>query len=250
MDRRHSADDAHAAIQHALDAGFQNLSIDLIFGISERNDPQWEQDLQIALSYPIQHLSCYALTSEENSILYRQIKNHKHAPIDEEQAERQYKLLVQHLKSTPFEHYEVSNFALPGFIAKHNAAYWDHTPYLGLGPAAHSFNGSSRQWNAANLTRYISHIRQGKTCEEQEQLSQLDLFNECILLGLRTRQGVDLVTLQEQFGSALTQQALYSILKRMPAQHYRLEKNHLILTDTGLWFADGIAAEGYETKEE
>ena len=200
MGRKHTAEEAMSAVQNAMEAGFQNISIDLIYGVSERTDEQWEADMETAFSLPIQHLSCYALTPEENSILYKQIQNQRHAPVDEEQATRQYQMLINAAHRTDLEHYEISNFAKPGFESKHNSSYWNHTPYLGLGPAAHSFNGNSRQWNPSNLHQYIKNISENVGHEDMEELSDTDLFNETILLSLRTSKGLDLRLVSAKYG--------------------------------------------------
>ena len=241
MGRRHTARQALKAVENALAAGFGNISIDLIFGVAERSDAQWEEDLRTALSLPIQHLSCYALTAEENSRLYKQIQQGRHAQVDDEQAARQYKLLHEHLAATDFQQYEVSNYCLPGFESRHNSAYWDHTPYLGLGPAAHSFDGTSRQWNPANLKQYMENVARGITCEEREELSPADLYNETLLLALRTREGLDLQSIRVRYGEERAQDIVNHFRERVPAGQYENTAGKLRLTAEGLWFADGIA---------
>ncbi|MCQ2284892.1 MAG: coproporphyrinogen III oxidase, partial [Bacteroidales bacterium] len=197
------------------------------------------------LRIPIQHLSCYALTPEENSILYKQIQNKKHAPVDDEQAARQYNLLLAALPHSPLQHYEVSNFAIPGFESQHNASYWDHTPYLGLGPSAHSFDGHSRQWNPSNLKQYIANIAQHQDCEDSETLTPTDLFNETILLGLRTRNGIDLDRIERQFGREHSERLLHYFTHKVRNDFYEQKESRLRLTEAGLWFADGIAADAF-----
>lgn len=246
MGRRHTSAEAIRAVDNARQAGFTNLSIDLIYGVAERTDEQWLADLRTAFSLPVQHLSCYALTPEENSILYKQIQNGRHIPVDDEQATRQYQLLLDHLQSTPFEHYEVSNFAIPGYESRHNSSYWNHTPYLGLGPAAHSFNGSSRQWNPANLNQYLSNIEQGITYDEIEMLSDEDLHNEFILLALRTKEGIDLSLFEQRFGTERRQLLQRYFHEQVSPEHYEQASHFIRLTEEGLWFADGIAGEAFE----
>ncbi len=242
MGRRHTAAEAQEAIRNARAAGFSNISLDLIYGVAERDDQQWRDDIATALRTGVTHLSCYALTPEENSILYKQIQTARHAPVDDEQAARQYEILLQALRDTAFQHYEVSNFALPGYASKHNASYWDHTPYLGLGPAAHSFNGTSRQWNAANISQYAEDVRWGNDCDERETLSPTDLFNEAILLGLRTRDGLDLEAIATRYGAENVKTLRTYFQQEVNAEHYEQQKSRLRLTEAGLWFADGIAA--------
>jgi len=241
MGRRHTAKEALVAVENARQAGFQNISIDLIFGVAERSDAQWAEDLDTAFALPVQHISCYALTAEENSRLYRQIQKGRHAPVDDEQAERQYKQLHARLSTTAFEQYEVSNYCLPGFESRHNSAYWNHTPYLGLGPAAHSFNGTSRQWNPASLKRYGENMAKGILLEEREELSPTDLYNETLLLALRTREGLDLEALRAQYGDDRTCAIVNHFQQHVPTSRYENAAGKLRLTAEGLWFADGIA---------
>ena len=241
MGRRHTAQQAIRAVENAHTAGFNNISIDLIYGVSERTDEQWDQDLDMAFRLPIQHLSCYALTEEENSRLHKQIQGGKHAPVDDEQAERQYRLLHEHLSATDFFQYEVSNYCKNGFESRHNSAYWDHTPYLGLGPAAHSFDGHSRQWNPANLKLYMENVADGRLCEEREELSPTDLCNETLLLALRTRQGLNLEALRVQYGDDFASAIVNHFREHVPASQYENAAGRLRLTAEGLWFADGTA---------
>jgi len=245
MGRRHSSAEALAAIRNAVSSGFSNISIDLIYGVSERNDEQWLEDLQTALSQPIRHLSCYALTPEENSILYQRIKQGKHAPVDDEQAARQYQQLIETIAKSGFQHYEISNFALPHFESRHNSSYWNHTPYLGLGPAAHSFNGKSRQWNPAHLQQYLRNIQDGITCEEREELSETDLYNETLLLGLRTSKGIDLQEIAARYGENQVSQLLQYFEQEVAKEHFCITESRLRLTEAGLWFADGIAGNAF-----
>lgn len=242
MGRKHSAKEAIRAIKNAQAAEFTNLSIDLIYGVAERTDEQWKEELQIAFSHNVQHLSCYALTTEENSILYKQIQSHKQIAPDEDQAARQYQILLQQLAHTPLRQYEISNFSVKGYESKHNSSYWNHTPYLGLGPAAHSFDGTNRHWNASLLATYIQDIQAGKDSNGKEMLSPSDLFNEAILLGLRTQKGLDITSLRERYGDMWVDMLLQYFQKSVPTNHYEQKENQLHLTETGLWVADGIAA--------
>ena len=244
MGRRHTANEALKAVENAA-AAFDNLSIDLIYGVSERDNAHWREDLQTALALPIRHLSCYALTPEENSILYKQIKRRSHAPVDDDLAAQQYQILLEMLPHSALQQYEISNFAIPGFESKHNSNYWNHTPYLGLGPAAHSFDGHSRQWNSANLKQYAENMAQGKDCEERENLTDDDLYNETLLLSLRTRTGVDLNAVVAQFGEARRKALEAHFRTHVATEHYHIEKDRLCLTATGLWFADGIAQSAF-----
>ena len=226
----------------------ENISIDLIYGVAERPDQQWEDELHTAIALPIQHLSCYALTVEENSLLYKQIQKGRHAPADDEQAARQYQILTEFLESqasppafTGIRQYEVSNFCRPGFESRHNSAYWDHTPYLGLGPAAHSYDGHSRQWNPANLKQYGENVAAGVPYEEREELSPTDLYNETILLSLRTRKGLNLAEIASLYGTERVRETIRHFETKVPSRWYENAAGRLRLTAEGLWFADGIA---------
>lgn len=245
MGRKHTAKEAVCAVHNAQEAGFDNISIDLIYGVAERNDEQWSEDLATAFSLNIRHLSCYALTPEENSILYKQIENHRHAPVDDEQAARQYDILQQALPHSGFSQYEVSNFAKSGFESKHNSSYWNHTPYLGLGPSAHSFDGRSRQWNSANITQYCKDIQNGDTWAGSEDLEKTDLYNEHILLGLRTREGLSIPFIRDRFGEERANELLYYFENIVPSNRYEKTADSLRLTAEGLWFADGIAEDAF-----
>lgn len=245
MGRRHTAKEAVCAVHNAQEAGFDNISIDLIYGVAERNDEQWSEDLATAFSLNIRHLSCYALTPEENSILYKQIENHRHAPVDDEEAARQYNILQQALPHSGFTQYEVSNFAKPGFESKHNSSYWNHTPYLGLGPSAHSFDGRSRQWNSANITQYCKDMQNGDTWAGSEDLEKTDLYNEHILLGLRTREGLSLKDIEDKYGKERVDELLEYFDNRIPESQYEKTAGTLRLTAEGLWFADGIAEDAF-----
>lgn len=245
MGRKHTAKEAVCAVHNAQEAGFDNISIDLIYGVAERNDKQWSEDLATAFSLNIQHLSCYALTPEENSILYKQIENHRHAPVDDEQAARQYDILQQALPHSGFTQYEVSNFAKPGFESKHNSSYWNHTPYLGLGTSAHSFDGRSRQWNSANITQYCKDIQNGDTWAGSEDLEEIDLFNEHVLLRLRTCEGLSIPFVRNRFGEERANGLLNYFENYVPNNRYEKTADSLRLTAEGFWFADGIAEDAF-----
>lgn len=245
MGRRHSAEEAVKAIENAVAAGFDNISIDLIYGVSERGNELWREDLQTAFRMPIKHLSCYALTPEENSILYKQILNRRHAPVDEDLASDQYDILQEMIPHSTLRQYEVSNFAVPGFESKHNYGYWHHTPYLGLGPSAHSFDGHTRHWNPSNLEQYIQNMEEGKDCEGSETLTLEEHYNEKLLLGLRTTEGVDLRTIAIDHGEERRQQLVEHFRKVVAPELYTIEKDRLCLTAAGLWVADGIAQSAF-----
>ena len=202
MNRAHDARQAHAALRAALDAGFENLTLDLIYGTPTLDDERWLDNLRQALSYGVPHLSCYSLTVEPRTALAAFIQQGKAPAPDEAAAARQFELLMDFAAAAGFEHYEISNFARPGFIARHNSAYWKGLPYLGIGPSAHSFDGRSRCWNIAHNPRYIRALERGELPAQTETLTPAQRYNEYVLTGLRTRWGCTLEGVR-RFGEEL-----------------------------------------------
>ena len=249
LGRRHTAQQALGAIANAHNAGFDNLSIDLIYGVNERSNELWEKELKTAFSLPIRHFSAYALTVEENSLLYRRIQQHRDVEPDEDLASVQYNILSEMVEKSSFAQYEVSNFAMKGWVSKHNAAYWDRTPYLGLGPAAHSFDGTHRSWNAPMLAAYFTQIAEQKPFYEQETLTDTDHYNEYLLLRLRTHEGIDLREMAQLFGQERTNALLCYFETDVDNHYYVHIADRLHLTAEGLWFADRIASDGFLTNE-
>ena len=249
LGRKHTAKEALQAVENAHKAGFDNISIDLIYGVNERDNTLWLKELETAFAMPIRHFSAYALTVEENSLLYRRIRQHKTVEPDEDLASVQYRILSEMVEKSPFAQYEVSNFAMKGWESKHNSAYWDRTPYLGLGPAAHSFDGTHRSWNAPTLSDYFSQIEQRKPFHERETLTDTDRYNEYLLLRLRTRAGIDLREMEALFGREHTDGLLRHFETDVDARHYECNPDRLRLTTEGLWFADGIAGDLFEIEE-
>ena len=249
LGRKHTAKEALQAVENAHNAGFDNISIDLIYGINERDNTLWLKELETAFAMPIRHFSAYALTVEENSLLYRRIRQHKTVEPDEDLASVQYAILSETVAKSRFAQYEVSNFAVNGWESRHNSAYWDRTPYLGLGPAAHSFDGTHRSWNAPTLSDYFSQIGQRKPFHERETLTDTDRYNEYLLLRLRTRAGIDLREMEALFGRERTDGLLRHFETDVDTRHYEHTPDRLRLTSEGLWFADGIAGDLFEIEE-
>ena len=245
LGRRHTAQQALEAVTNAHSAGFDNLSIDLIYGVNERSNELWKKELETAFALPIRHFSAYALTVEENSLLYRRIQQHRDVEPDENLASEQYRILSEMVEKSPFEQYEVSNFAMKGWESRHNSAYWDRTPYLGLGPAAHSFDGTHRSWNAPTLSAYFTQIAGRKPFFERETLTDTDRYNEYLLLRLRTCDGIDLHEMERLFGQERTEGLLRYFEADVDKRHYVHTAARLHLTAEGLWFADGIAGDGF-----
>ena len=240
LGRKHNAEEAEAAVHLAAAAGFDNISIDLIYGISQRHDGEWEADLHKACSLPIMHLSCYALTNEENSLLWRKIHQHQLPDMDEELANKEFHTLLQIARQNGFEQYEISNFARKGMLSRHNSAYWSGESYLGLGPSAHSFDGQTRKWNVSNLMQYIDDVATGNFSGDSETLSLNDRYNEYVMLGLRTAKGINLTQITELFEEEYRVHAEEQLQKVNP-DHYQRNGDTVSLTDEGKFFADGIA---------
>ncbi len=243
MNRAHNAGQAERCIEWSLAAGFQNFSIDLIYGSPLLTDEMWQQNVKKAVGYGITHLSCYALTVEEKTPLHKLINTQKKQAVDADKQARQFLLLMQWLKASGYEHYEVSNFALPGFRSRHNSAYWQGKKYLGLGPSAHSYNGRFRMWNKANNTLYIRSIGDGVVPQEREELSPTEQLNEFIMISLRTAEGLNLQRVQEMFGND-KKTAIEKGVQKHVAHNLVCQQQHYIqLTESGMLMADGIAAD-------
>ncbi len=244
MHRAHSATQADYAIKAAQDAGFSNLTIDLIYGTPGLTDAAWKMNLSKIKELAIPHFSAYALTVEEKTALHHNILTKKTTPVDPEQAAGQFEILVEQAAVMGFEQYEISNFALPGRYAVHNTNYWRGVPYLGIGPSAHSFNGAARGWNVANNALYAKSILQDrKPPFEEEQLTPEQRLNEYIMTSLRTMWGCDLDKIAAEWDSAFTPKVERSSdLFREKGWMVR-DGAKLLLTSKGKLFADRIAAE-------
>lgn len=204
MRRRHNAQQAINSVREAQNAGFDNLSIDLIYGIPNMTMSEWEHNIQQALALNVPHLSAYHLTIEPRTILGRQHERGLLLAIDDEVSAQQYTLLEQLTAQAGYEHYEISNFAQPGWYAKHNTSYWQQQPYIGIGPSAHSYNGSDqRRWNIANNKKYIEALASNNIYFEEESLNPNDCYNEYILTSLRTIWGVNPLYIKQQYGDKL-----------------------------------------------
>jgi putative oxygen-independent coproporphyrinogen III oxidase len=192
MNRAHNAEESKICIDLALKMGFENLTVDLIYGSPTTSDIQWQENMQRIFDYGVQHLSCYNLTVEPGTALDHFVKNKKAKPVDEEQSARQFEMLIEASERAGYIHYEISNFAKEGWYSKHNSAYWQGKPYLGIGPSAHSFDGNSRQWNVAHNAKYIKSLGSNVIPFEKEILTPEQQYNEYILTGLRTIWGCDI----------------------------------------------------------
>lgn len=238
MNRAHNAQQADYAIKAAQDAGFTNLTIDLIYGTPGLSDADWKYNLNKVNALSIPHYSAYALTVEEGTLLHHNISKKKTLPVDAEQSAAQFEILMTHAAENDYEHYEISNLAMNGMYAIHNTNYWKGVPYLGIGPSAHSFNGTTRQWNIANNSLYIKSLLQEHTVPfEVETLTTEQQLNEYIMTSLRTMWGCDTHRLGD-YASQVIHAAQPFI-----DNGQLLQNNHtLILTNKGRLVADHVAA--------
>ena len=243
LKRRHTAVEAEQALNTVFEGGFHNVSIDLIYGIPYRKENQWNEELEKAFSFPITHLSAYSLTVEPSTLLDVKINKNQFLPLDEQKEEMDYNQLINKAKDSDFVHYEISNFAKKDHFSRHNFAYWEGVPYLGLGPSAHSFDGQSRQWNPADIQRYVQNIAAGQREEEKEFLTPEMQFNEYVMLMLRTYKGIDIEYIRNKFGARFAELILQH-WSRVPATNYHQpEPGHYVLTAKGMRFADKIAVD-------
>ncbi|GAB2531440.1 radical SAM family heme chaperone HemW [Spirosoma aerophilum] len=242
MNRAHSASEAETCVLMAREAGFNNMSVDLIYGIPNRDRILWQQDLQKILVLDVPHLSAYALTIEPDTAFGRWQKKGKLPPADEAIAADQFDELVQTLTGAGYEHYEISNFAKPDQYARHNSAYWQRRPYLGIGPSAHSYNGHSRQYNLANNARYTAAVKQDEIPATIELLTVADQVNEYLLTGLRTKWGCSLTELDTLLRTSFVERQARDLRKMYATGWLSREGDRLLLTQTGKLFADRVAA--------
>jgi oxygen-independent coproporphyrinogen-3 oxidase len=242
MNRAHDSEQAISAVQEAKSAGFDNFSLDLIYGSPGLSDEKWERNLKTAISLEPTHLSCYALTVEPKTALYKMIQSKKTADVQPEKQASQFMTGIEVLETAGFEHYEISSFARPGKRSRHNSSYWQSKKYLGLGPSAHSFNGNSRQWNISNNALYIKSLTGGALNFETEILRPHDVLNEYIMISLRTREGLDLGFVNDRFGKEKGSLLQAQASRYIHSQQMELTNEKLVLTKNGKLFADGIAA--------
>ncbi len=242
MNRAHEADQAVRAVTEAKEAGFDNFSLDLIYALPGLTDEKWGKNLHKAISLEPAHISCYALTVEPKTALFKMIESKKSPPVETEKQAAQFLTGIRELEASGYEHYEISSFAKPGKRSRHNSSYWQSKKYLGLGPSAHSFNGRSRQWNVSNNALYIKSLQSGQLNFESENLQPRDVLNEYIMTSLRTMEGLDLQHISDQFGNE--KQDLLENNARVYIRSNQMERNDnkLVLTKNGKLFADGIAA--------
>lgn len=243
MNRAHNAGEALQSIDFIQQAGFNNFSVDLIYGSPLLTDEQLIENVNIILQKDIPHVSAYALTVEPRTALLHQIEKALLPRLDEAKQARQFTLVVEMLNVAGYEHYEISNFARPGFRSKHNSSYWKGTPYFGFGPSAHSYNGQNeRKWNVANNIQYLHSLAENVIPHEAETLTEKDRVNERIMIALRTIEGLDLEKLETDFGKYYSDKVRDAAMPFIQSNKLQLYNASFILTPAGKFFADGIAA--------
>ncbi|MEN5309664.1 radical SAM family heme chaperone HemW [Chryseobacterium cucumeris] len=244
MNRAHNASEAESSIKRAQDFGFENLSIDLIYGSPTSNLEIWKENLNKTIALEVPHISSYALTVEPKTALESWISKGKIKSPKEEEQNSEFYYLSDFLKDNGFEHYEVSNFAKPGFYSRHNSAYWKYNEYLGIGPSAHSYNGFDvRSWNVANNQQYIKKLNDKLLAKEEEILSHEDQFNEMIMIGLRTIWGVDLESLKNKFSDRMLEHFQRESKFKIEEGILIIENEHLKIPEKHWFMADGIASD-------
>ena len=236
LGRRHTARQAIDAVQSCHDVGIHNISIDLMYGLPGQTPDIQRHDLETATTLNVQHISSYCLSYEEGSPLDRMRIENRIVPADDDTCAAMYDTMCRHLRKAGFEHYEISNFSLPGFHSRHNSSYWDGTPYLGIGAGAHSYNGTSRQWYPNNLDAYMQGIEHNTPKYEIEHLSKKDLYNERIMLSLRTAKGLNLSALNPQDRLLILQSAETMLNKGLLVK----ENNHLSIPEKQMFISDTI----------
>jgi oxygen-independent coproporphyrinogen-3 oxidase len=243
MNRAHTATEAESSIKRLQDAGFENISLDLIYGYPLLTDEKWKANIQKTLDLKVPHVSAYAMTVEPRTALASLINKGLQKVMDESQSASQFLMLIESLQNSGFEHYEISNFARNGMYSRHNSNYWKGIHYLGAGPSAHSFNGESRQWNIPNNAKYMEGLTQKTIPFEREVLSAVNKLNEYIMTSLRTMWGMDLSKIEQEFGREYRSQIEESLEEFLTKNHLIKQDNIIVLTTEGKLFADKIAAE-------
>ena len=243
LGRRHNAEKARQAVKNAREAGYDNISIDLIFALPDSTITEWEHDLDSAIELRPDHISAYNLTYEEGTPMHRALERGDFAELSEEENIEQFQLLIAKLKEAGYRHYEISNFAQPGRESRHNGSYWNDTPYIGCGAAAHSYDGTSRQWNIADIQEYIAGIESGTPSFEIEHLSEEERYNDTILTRLRTAKGIPLEWMKEKFSERLNNYMLRAAKKEIALGNLKEENSHLSLTEKGIFISDAVIRE-------
>lgn len=243
LNRRHNAMQAIEAVDRCRRAGFENISIDLIYGLPGETDERWKRDLKQAVSLNVEHISAYHLTYEEGTRIYELLQAHRIREVDEESSVRFFSVLIDTLDAAGYEHYEISNFCRPGKYSRHNTSYWKGIPYLGCGPAAHSFNTHTREWNVASLEEYMQGIETDRRKFETEYRDKTTCYNECIMTCIRTLWGISLKYIEMEFGTEMWKYCMDMATPYLESGKLKIQDNHLCLTREGIFISDGIISD-------
>lgn len=243
LHRRHNSDEVKHAVKLLREAGIKNISIDLMFGFPDESLSQWKEDISAALALNVEHISAYSLMYEENTPLWKMLDTGKVKEIDEELSLTMFKELVCQLTDAGYEHYEISNFARPGYRSRHNNSYWHQVPYIGLGAAAHSFDLNSRQWNVADLKLYIEEINNGIIPMEREELDNDTTFNDIITTALRTSDGIDLNAMETRLGKRYRNTLISAAGKHIEQGLLEIRHDRLRLTSEGIFISDMVMSD-------
>ncbi len=243
LHRRHNSDEVKHAVKLLREAGIKNISIDLMFGFPDESLSQWKEDISAALALNVEHISAYSLMYEEDTPLWKMLDTGKVKEIDEELSLTMFKELVCQLTDAGYEHYEISNFARPGYRSRHNSSYWHQVPYIGLGAAAHSFDLNSRQWNVADLRLYIEEINNGIIPMEREELDNDTTFNDIITTALRTSDGIDLNAMETRLGKRYRNTLISAAGKHLEQGLLEIRHDRLRLTAEGIFISDMVMSD-------
>ena len=243
LHRRHNAGEVEEAVTRLRNIGIRNISIDLMFGFPEESLSQWMSDIRHAIQLDVEHISAYSLMYEEGTPLYHMLKQGKISEIDEETSRKMYETLIDQLTGAGYEHYEISNFARPGFRSRHNSSYWHEVPYIGIGAAAHSYNRKQRSWNIENIQTYIRSIGDGILPSESEQLDIFTRYNDLITTTLRTSDGINLMKMEQEFGKELADRLLQEAQSHISRGLMKIKNGKLSLTREGLYISDDVMSD-------
>ncbi|OQA99424.1 MAG: Oxygen-independent coproporphyrinogen-III oxidase 1 [Bacteroidetes bacterium ADurb.Bin217] len=243
LNRRHTAYEAQQSVHNAQQAGFSNITIDLMYGLPHQTLERWKQNLDRVSQLNVQHLSCYALTVEKNTALAQSVKRKQVIPQSDDVYIQQYNYLIQWCEQHGFEQYEISNFAKRGMYSRHNSNYWSGKSYLGVGPSAHSFNGTYRFWNTAHNQKYIDTLQNNQLLQESEQLSHSNICNEYIMTTLRTIQGIEIQRVQQLMTSEEFDSFLKQVQTLIQSEKLCMSASHIYCTSQGFMVSDMIIAE-------
>ncbi len=248
MNRAHNAQEADAAVKRVQDAGFENITVDLIFGFPLLSEAKWNQNIKKTIALQVPHISAYSMAVEPDTALGKFIKKGIEKPMDDSQSAHQFIKISEELTKHGYDHYEISSYSFPGHHSRHNSNYWKGIPYLGIGPSAHSFNGQNRHWNMRNNALYMKSIGKNEFPSEEEILTETNKLNEYILTSLRMKTGIDLDYIENRFGADASHHLHTHAQKYLDTQKLAIVANRMILTLDGKLYADYIASELFMTE--